>query len=370
MNQRLIQLLENRERNDALRTLQKRSRSVDFSSNDYLGLSSNLSLLNRIEDSFNSSKYQFIGSGGSRLLAGTHDYHVILENFLASFHKSESALLFNSGYTANLGLFSCLPQKGDTVIYDELIHTCIKDGVRLSNSRFFSFKHNDLESLKKKVQISSGTVYVVVESIYSMDGDIAPLKGIVELSKQYGFNVIVDEAHSTGIYGDGAGMCVDLGLDKYIFARVHTFGKAIGTHGACIVGSKLLKSFLINFSRPFIYTTSQPLHGLIATHEAYKFIADFPELIEDLHIRVKHFKNKLGFVSQNITPIQPVFLEGNSSIKEMAHELVIKGFDVRPVLSPTVPIGKERLRICIHANNTIQQIDDLAKVLNTQILPK
>ncbi len=364
MDSRLLEFLQKRKENDSLKKKKKGDELVDFSSNDYLGLARNNTLLEIVQNAYSDYDHKYLGSGGSRLLAGNHEMHEELEFFLAVVHKGEACLLFNSGYVANMGLFSSVPQKGDTVIFDELIHTCIKDGVRLSNAKHFSFKHNDLESLKKKLTLCLGRVYVAVESIYSMDGDRAPLVELVALSIELGFDLIVDEAHASGIYGRGAGLCVELGVDQNVFARVYTFGKGIGTHGACVVGSEKLRSFLINFSRPFIYTTSQPLHGLIATLESYKYILNHTDIIDDLFVRINYFKSILTASTGCDSAIQPVFVNGNKSIKEIAVTLNNEGFDVRPVLSPTVAVGTERLRICIHGHNTMGEIKNLVENLN------
>ena len=181
---------------------------------------------------------QIKGSGGSRLLAGNYEQIERFESFLADFHQTESALVFNSGYNANLGLLSCVPQRGDIILYDELCHASIRDGIQLSNATSYSFKHNTLSDLEKKyrnTKKASETTYIVVESIYSMDGDMAPLAPIAELCQASGAALIVDEAHSTGFLGPrGEGLVVAEGLQTEVFARVHTFGKAIGSHGAII----------------------------------------------------------------------------------------------------------------------------------------
>ena len=364
MDKRLLKFLNVRKENDSLRCLKTVNELLDFSSNDYLGLSRNKNLLDNVQNSYSQYQDKYLGSGGSRLLAGNHQLHEQLECFLAELHKAESSLLFNSGYVANMGLFSAVPQKGDTVIFDELIHACIKDGVRLSNAKHYSFKHNDLDSLSRKVALCSGKVYVAVESIYSMDGDMAPLVELVAMSLELGFDLIVDEAHASGVYGNGAGLCVQLGIEQKVFARVYTFGKGVGTHGACVVGSEKLISFLVNFSRPFIYTTSQPLHGLISTLESYKYILNNLEIIDDLFTRINYFKSLLINQTQSKTAIQPVFVKGDTSIKQIAALLNEEGFDVRPVLSPTVALGTERLRVCIHGHNTMEDIKLLAEKLN------
>ena len=192
---------------------------------------------------------------------------------LADFHKAESGLIFNSGYDANLGLFSCIAKKEDTLICDELIHASIIDGCRLSYANRFRFAHNDVEDLEDKLRRSKGNIFVAVESVYSMDGDMAPLKEIAAVCKKYNASLIVDEAHATGLFGDqGRGLVSQHGLEQEVFARVHTFGKALGCHGAVILGSETLRNYLVNFARSFIFTTALPVHSLIAVKCAYEML--------------------------------------------------------------------------------------------------
>ncbi|NJM94490.1 MAG: aminotransferase class I/II-fold pyridoxal phosphate-dependent enzyme, partial [Cytophagales bacterium] len=176
----------------------------------------------------------------------------------------------NSGYAANLALLSALPQRGDTVLYDERAHACIKDGVRLSAAERFAFRHHDLDDLRRRLAGARGRRYVVVESIYSMDGDAAPLGELAALCREQEAALVVDEAHSTGLYAaGGAGLVSALGLGDDCLARVMTFGKALGGHGALVCGSAALCAFLVNFARPFIYTTALPPHSLLAIREAF-----------------------------------------------------------------------------------------------------
>ena len=359
----LKQKLDNRLKNDQLRVLKCSQGLEDFSSNDYLGLSRNKELASQIELEYKSLETS-LGSGGSRLLAGNSSYFEELETELAKVHFGESALLMNSGFVANLAVFSTLPQKGDTVIYDELIHTCIKDGVRLSNAAYYSFKHNDVASLEQKLKRATGTVFVAVESVYSMDGDTAPLVDIIKVCKQYNAQLIVDEAHSTGVFGKGgAGLCCALGIEKDIAVRVHTFGKAMGCHGAVVIASEIVKQYLVNFSRPFIYTTAMPLHGLVTIKNAYRYLHINEGVQQDLKRKIELFKSNCVSSVESDSAIQVVIIPGNTNVKRKAEELQKAGFDVRPVMSPTVKEGAERLRICLHVHNSDQSIIQLAKLL-------
>lgn len=289
-----------------------------------------------------------------------------LEQQLATVFKSEAVLVFNSGYAANMGLLSAIPQKGDTVLYDELSHACIKDGIRLSFASRFPFRHNDLVDLEKKLRKVSGEKYVVVESIYSMDGDKSPLVELVALCHQFSAYLIVDEAHSTGIVGEnGNGLVCQLGLEGGVFARIHTFGKAMGSHGACVAASIAVKSFLVNFSRPFIYTTAMPLHEVITIKAAFSYLQ------ENMHLQ-SHLKENIDFFNAEIkkcgienrlisseSAIQALVFPGNSRIKKMAAQLHANNFSVKPILSPTVKSGEERLRICLHSYDSKSDISNL-----------
>lgn len=365
--------LQKRQDQNALRKLVINDQLIDFCSNDYLGFASSEKLFQEIEtelSTLHSSHSTLTGSTGSRLLAGNSAYVEELEKKIATFHNSDAGLIYNSGYDANLGLFSALGQKGDTIIYDELIHASVHDGIKLSSVSAYMFRHNDISHLEERLKIAEGVVYVVVESIYSMDGDTAPLKAISDLCKKYNANLIVDEAHATGVTtNNGKGLVQQLSLEQDIFARVHTFGKALGCHGAVVLGSDLLRNFLINFSRSFIYTTALPVKSLIAVNQAYQLLHKSDNLIQQLHENIKYFKNHL---SENVkaqliesnSEIQCIVVSGNYKVKNLATALQQCGYDVRPILSPTVPKGKERLRICIHVFNTNSQIEGLCNAIN------
>lgn len=310
---------------------------------------------------------QLTGASGSRLLAGNTSYAEGLEAFIARYHGAEAALLFNSGYDANVGLFSSLPQKGDTIICDELIHASIIDGARLSFGNRYTFTHNDVDALEAKLQAAKGNCYVVIESVYSMDGDSAPLAAIAALTAKNGAALIVDEAHAVGLYPFG--LVQHLGLQDSVFARVVTFGKALGCHGAGVLGSNLLRNYLINFARSFTYTTAAPFHSLAAVKCAYELLQQADDEINRLNENIQRFKqavngnNKLDLIASD-SAIQCVILGSNARARSVAQELQVAGLDVRPILSPTVPAGSERIRICLHAFNSAAEIDLLTSTLN------
>jgi 8-amino-7-oxononanoate synthase len=221
MDQKLKDKLNKRKEEGTLRSLSSFSGMIDFQSNDYLGLS-------EVAIGFTGS----YGGTGSRLISGTSLEALEAERFLAEYFNAPSALFFNSGYDANIGFFGSVPQKGDFVVYDEEIHASVRDGIRLSYAKTYSFRHNDPEDLKRMLAKIEGTVYVAIESLYSMSGEVAPLEQILQICEQFNAHLIVDEAHAGGVYGDGKGYCAELGLQDRIFARLITFGKAFGSHGA------------------------------------------------------------------------------------------------------------------------------------------
>ncbi|SMC95652.1 aminotransferase class I/II-fold pyridoxal phosphate-dependent enzyme [Pedobacter africanus] len=359
--------LQQRAEKGILRKLSSAIFQSDFSSNDYLGFARSAELKIKTEQALDLIPAYQNGSAGSRLLSGNHWFTEETEQHIAAFHLAPAALLFNSGYDANLGLLSSLAQRGDAIIADELIHASLIDGARLSNANRYTFKHNDMDSLQSKLKLAKGNSYVVTESVFSMDGDTAPLAEISKLCKTYQANLIVDEAHALGIYGKhGAGLVQQLGLENEVFARVITFGKALGCHGAVVLGSKNLRTYLINFARSFIYTTAAPLHAIANIKSAYQLLeqTDYTPLIKE---KIACYQNLISEVAMNKTPstsaIHTVIYPDSNSAKKAAATLQEKGLDVRAILSPTVAEGKERLRICLHAFNTETEIQTLVKEL-------
>ena len=362
---RIDSLLDKRSQDGSLRTLKIAPAGlIDFSSNDYLGLARSTELKTSILEVSRESDFKN-GSTGSRLLTGNNELTKSCEESLAKIFGFEASTIFNSGYMANLAFFSAVPQRGDTIIYDEYAHACIKDGSRLSLAKRLSFKHNDLIDLERKLKEAGGEIFIACEAIYSMDGDMAPLTEITSLAKKYKARVIVDEAHSTGIWGiNGSGMVSELGLQKEIYAVIYTFGKAMGIHGACIAGSKELKAFIVNFSRPFIYTTAPSPYEVLSIQKAFNFIQDRPQLIASLRKNIKLF-NQLLPEQSTPSPIKSIVIGGNTETKALSEKLQNEGFDVRPILSPTVKEGSERLRICLHTYNTEEEITLICQHIKT-----
>lgn len=367
IQQYILSKLERRKTENNFRSLKVANGLVDFYSNDYLGFARDADLQTAIKKEIKGQTSLPAGSTGSRLLSGNNSYVEALETQLATFHGAESALLFNSGFDANYGLLSTLPYRGDTIIYDELAHASYHDGMRASKATGIAFKHNDVADLEEKLKTATGLKYVVVESVYSMDGDVAPLEEISAICKKYNAGLIVDEAHAIGTQGiKGEGLANDT---IETLARVYTFGKAMGAHGAVIVGNKQLKEFLVNYCRPFIYSTALPLHSLAAIKCAYNLVGLVNNRRTTLHALATQLQQQLklreGFeyITSN-SPIQSIIVPGNGQVKQFALQIQQAGFDVRPILVPTVPKGKERIRICLHSYNSEQEVAKLVQTIN------
>lgn len=352
MEPKYIRLLQERIAKGSERSLLSFDTAIDFWSNDYLGLGKQLQTI------------ELSSGSGSRLISGNSKTIENVESFLATHFKSEAALVFNSGYDANLGLFSAVPQKGDTIIYDELVHASVRDGIRLSFAKAFSFNHNDLADLEARLNRAEGTVFVAIESIYSMDGDIAPLKAIADLCERYDALLIVDEAHAGGVFGEnGIGLCDEMEMIPKVFARLVTFGKGFGAHGAVVLGSKILQTFLINFARSFIYTTAMP--EAMYTHiQGQVLKAQENKLREQLQANIRYFRSfKPSPISAENSPIQMLDYEELETCKAVAERLQAAGFAVKAILPPTVPAGQQRLRICLHAFNSKAEMEELCRLL-------
>ena len=372
--------LEIRKQNNALRKLSLPNHLIDFASNDYIGFSKNKSIFEETHHYLLETNCIQNGATGSRLLSGNHKVYQEVEDFIAQFHQSESALIFNSGYDANVGFFSSVPQKGDLILYDELCHASIRDGVQLSNAKSYKFKHNDFEDLERlilkfkpsTINHQPSTFYLITESVFSMDGDSPNLEELVQLSQKYNCNLVIDEAHSLGVFGDkGEGLVQMLGLQDQVFARIMTFGKGLGCHGAAILGSNELKEYLVNFARSFIYTTGLSPHSVATILIAYQHLETEKTTINKLRENSIHFnqvQHLLGlkpmFVKSK-SAIQSAIIPGNEKVKSIANQIQEKGFDVKAILSPTVPEGQERLRFCIHSFNTKEEISEVLGLLST-----
>ena len=376
VEQSLQDILNKRKEQSLYRYLQVNEALVDFCSNDYLSFARSSAIKENVKRISEEADY-LTGATGSRSISGNTAYAEDLEKILADFHHAEAGLLFNSGYDANVGLFSCIAKKEDFLICDELIHASIIDGCRLSYASRLRFAHNSANDLQKKLQHAServssanGQIFVAVESVYSMDGDTAPLTEIAALCKKYKANLIVDEAHATGVYGEqGRGLVNHFGLEQEVFARVYTFGKAIGCHGAVVLGSDVLRNYLINFARSFIFTTALPAHSLVAIKCSYDQLLSDTFSNTYLHELISHFKQDFRtgkdiYLVDSDSPVQSVVIPGNERARQVSSQLQSAGFDVRAILSPSVPPGKERLRISMHMHNTFEQVDRLKRTLN------
>ncbi|QHI37901.1 8-amino-7-oxononanoate synthase [Kordia antarctica] len=363
--------IQDRIQNNVLRTLPVTTKTVDFSSNDYLGFATSQTIFNKTHQLLIDRNLQQNGATGSRLLSGNHELYQEVETHICKFHNSEAAIIFNSGYDANIGFFSAVPQRGDIIFYDEYIHASIRDGINMSNAKAYKFKHNNLEDLQKKLKKIQQTksnqreIYVVTESVFSMDGDSPNLAELIQLCNNNNLYLIVDEAHAIGVFGpSGEGLLQELNLETEVFARIYTFGKALGCHGAVILGSETLKTYLINFARSFIYTTGLSPHAIATIKIAYEELAE-TKAIHTLRKNIKIFHQEtktLDFIFGNAA-IHCCIISGNNNVKNVAKQLQTKGFEVKPILSPTVPKGKERLRFCLHSYNTETEIKEVISTL-------
>ncbi|KAF2754526.1 aminotransferase [Pseudovirgaria hyperparasitica] len=398
VEKRLQSLLDHRQSQSLLRRLTVAPPGApDFSSNDFLSLSTNKSLHTAFFNELSKSQGDFrLGSGGSRLLDGNSSLAQDLERDVALFHNAPAGLLFNSGFDANSGFFACVPRCGDYVVYDSYIHASVHDGMRLSRaSSCLPFKHNSVTDLRALLERSIKTdrlleqgsrdVFLAVEAIYSMDGDLTPLQEIIDLVDQLfpfkNCHIIIDEAHSTGVLGPlGKGLVCQLGLEDRMFARLHTFGKAMASAGAMILCSQTVRQYLINYARPLIYTTSMSYPSLISIKVSYDFLGSgkvealrrhlqalqtrFYRLLQQLV--TKHPLQGTGILPLTIPascPRSPIFSILTSEPRNLAAHCQKSGFVVRPVVPPTVPTGTERIRVCLHAGNTYAQIDALAAAI-------
>lgn len=359
MNENFLeQKLAQRRDEQAFRSLRLSTGLEDWSSNDYLGL---------VRYFAHHAVESGGGATGSRLLSGNHAIMEETERMLADFHETEAALIFNSGYDANLGLLSVVPQKEDLILYDFLSHASIRDGIKLNACKSHSFLHNDLVDLERHLARAESRCFVVTESVFSMDGDMAPLVEIAALCERYHAYLIVDEAHSTGVVGEkGQGLVQQLGIEDKVFARVHTFGKALGSHGAVVVGSTRLRDYLINFSRAFIYTTALPPNHFSMIQQGYQLLPGLTAERDHLNLLIKIFQDaQLPFQKlESLTPIQAILIPGNERARLVAHYLQSKGHDCRPILYPTVPRNTERLRIILHSYNSVESIQELISVIS------
>lgn len=373
----LVSKLKLREQSNSLRKLPLSNNWIDFSSNDYLGFAKDESIFNHAHQYLISNNLKSNGATGSRLLTGNHAVYQETETFIAQFHQAESALIFNSGYDANVGFFSAVPQRNDVILFDEYVHASIRDGIKMSFAKSYKFEHNDLndlETLIQKNKSAENEVYIVTESVFSMDGDSPDIEKLVTISKKNNCLLVIDEAHALGVFGkNGCGLIQEFNLQDEIFARIMTFGKGLGCHGAAVIGNKELNNYLVNFAKSFIYTTGLSPHSVTTILVAYQQLEKETETIQKLRENVVFFNQHIALLNlkplfvRNKSAIQSAIIPGNEKVKTIANHLQQKGFDVKAILSPTVPEGQERLRFCIHSYNSEQEIKSVLGLLSEVI---
>ena len=349
------------------RTLSPRA-GVVFSSNDYLGLAQSPLLAEAARAAL--ERGVAIGSGGSRLLRGNDPEHEALETEAVAFFGCERALWFSSGFAANATLFSTLPQRGDLIVYDELIHASAHEGMRIGRAERVSVSHGDVDATEGAIRTwrsggGTGRVWIAVESLYSMDGDRAPLDELAGVADRHDAALLIDEAHATGVFGpDGRGLAAHLeGRDNVITLR--TCGKALGCEGAFVCGPAVVADFLVNRGRGFIFSTApSPLIAAV-NREALRLVKSMPDLREALWHRVRMAEQLLAPLGATITGSQilPLLIGDDALTMELAAQIQAAGFDVRGIRPPTVPIGTSRLRITITNNVGEDHIAALAELL-------
>lgn len=360
--------LEERKKQHLLRTLPLLPEGIDFYSNDYLGLAKSEKLSQLIHEE-TTANITYNGATGSRLLSGNSIYSESVEKNIAHFHHAESALIYASGYAANVGLVSCLATKETTLFMDELVHASLIDGARLGQAQRIRFQHNDLLDLNQKLSTVDGQKLVIVESIYSMDGDICPLREIAELCLKNDAMLIVDEAHAIGLFGSkGEGLVQHLGLEKKVFARIITFGKAPGIHGSCVLGPTWLRDYQINFSRSMIFSTAPAPHHFASINAVYQYLPELSAERDKLQDVINYFLSKralhVGRWIHSESHIQSMIISGNAQVVAVADGLRARGINALPIRKPSVPEGEERIRFCLHSFNTEEEIDLLFETLN------
>ena len=344
---------------------------LSLASNNYLGLTHHPEVLAAAVEAV--IKYG-TGSGSARLITGTHPYYAELENELAAFKSTEAAMLFNTGYMANIGAISALMGRDDVIFSDELNHASIIDGCRLSKARTVIFRHSDMDHLSQCLAETSyaGRRLIVVDGVFSMDGDIAPLEEIVNLAKKYAAMTMVDDAHATGVLGQGRGTAAHLGLEGRIDIQMGTLSKALGAEGGYVAGKRRLIDYLVNKARSFIFSTALAPASVAAALAALRLITEQPELIDKLRRNTSFMRDGLTAaglqVADGITPIIPVIVGKADLALQLSEELRHSGLIITAIRPPTVPEGKSRLRITVSAAHEQTElaaaIDKIAETVN------
>jgi 8-amino-7-oxononanoate synthase len=349
-----------------LRSLTLKKEKIDFFSNDYLGLCYNKKIKESILNKFSGQEQ--IGSSGSRLLSGNSALAIEVEGEIANFFCSDAALFFISGFSLNVGLLAAIANKEDILVLDERIHASWSQGSQLSKAKTYYFKHNCYLRLEEKLSRLSKNdvrnIYVIVESIYSMDGDVCHLREIQKVCEKFKAHLIVDEAHAVGVMGkNGQGLVVSLSLQDKIFCRVVTFGKAFGASGAAILASNTVKNYLVNFCSSFIYTTAPSAFVYLNISSVIDWLISKEFIVERQRLtsNIGYMNQTLGI--ENKTPIYPFVFGSVGGLRDISISLRENKISCTPIFPPTVRRGYERLRVCIHSHNSRENIDTFSRII-------
>ena len=348
---------------DAVRVKRNNREFLMMASNNYLGLTHDL----RVQQAAKYAVEQYgTGSGGARLTSGTFPLFNELELGIADFKHTEQALVFNTGYMANVGTITALMNKNSIIISDELNHASIIDGCRLSGARIERYNHKDIEHAEHILKnYKSSHKMIITDGVFSMDGDIAPLDKLYELGKEYNALLMVDDAHSTGVLGNGRGTAHHFGLTD-VDVQLGTLSKALGSVGGYVGGRKELIEYLVNYSRSFIFSTALSPADIGAALEALNIVKNEPLVVKQLNENTAYMANKLqsmGIECDDETPIFPIIVGDNERALSLAHELEARGIIITAIRPPTVPVGESRLRMTVTAAHSQEQLDYVANTL-------
>ena len=348
---------------DAVRVKRNNQEFIMMASNNYLGLTHDL----RVQQAAKYAVEQYgTGSGGARLTSGTFPLFNELELGIADFKHTEQALVFNTGYMANVGTITALMNKNSIIISDELNHASIIDGCRLSGARIERYNHKDIEHAEHILKnYKSSHKMIITDGVFSMDGDIAPLDKLYELGKEYNALLMVDDAHSTGVLGNGRGTAHHFGLTD-VDVQLGTLSKALGSVGGYVAGRKELIEYLVNYSRSFIFSTALSPADIGAALEALIIVKNEPLVVKQLNENTAYMANKLqsmGIECDDETPIFPIIVGDNERALSLAHELEARGIIITAIRPPTVPVGESRLRMTVTAAHSQEQLDYVANTL-------
>ncbi len=368
---RYSQSLKQKKHDNHYRSLSVSANDMDLYSNDYLGFARDTEFSNLIQEEMHLLGHGKIGSTGSRLISGNYAYLESVEKYIAAFHGFETALLYSTGYMANLGVVSCIARSSDVLLVDELCHASIVDGARLSKARKVIFKHNDILDFREKIIEQKANVIVVLESIFSMNGNVCKLEEILDICKAYNAKIIVDEAHAIGTIGqEGRGLVNKLGFQDEVLACMVTYGKAMGAQGAAVLCAHHIRDYLINYSRTFIFSTGPSYPHVASIKCAYDLLKKKGHRIKKLRSVIDYFirrrkqdKSSKWLISN--TQIQSLIIPGNEKVIAVAEYLNDHGILIKPIRHPSVPTGTERIRICLHSHNTKNEIDHFFTTLRS-----